>query len=122
MLNDPKMQFGMWLGSPAQVRSPKTREELAKILGVTPQTLCRWAKDSEIVEFSKTYRTNYITYKIQPHLDEITSVSIQKAKNGGAADRRLIYELAGILGKAKVEKDESLGRIDVRVFAETGKS
>ena len=121
ILPDKKMQVAVWLGTPPQVRSPATKGELATMLGITPQTLSRWVKEKEINEFAQTYKSNYILYKIQPHLNRVTDIAIEKAKTGGAADRRLLYELAGILGKQKVEKDESVTKIDVRIIPQTSK-
>lgn len=121
MLTDKKLQYAMWLGTPRQARIPYYAGELATTLEVTPQTLSNWTKDPEVKQFAQDYKSNYIQYKIQPHLEAITEEAIRKAKTGSAADRRLVYELAGILGKSKVGGDEPLGKIDITVRAESSK-
>jgi hypothetical protein len=123
ILSDKKLQVAMWLGTPAQARDPATKGALATMLEITPQTLSRWVKEEEVNEFARTYKSNYILYKIQPHLNRITDIAIEKAKTGGAADRRLLYELAGILGKQKGDdKDKPIATIYARITSETSKS
>lgn len=103
------MQLGMWLGKPAHLREPKYREDLAKILEITPQTLSKWSKDPYVIDVAQ----NYKKLEAQVHLDEVIQTMTRQAINGTAADRRLYLEWLGELDKTKKDKGETLGRIEV---------
>jgi hypothetical protein len=49
--HNEKMAFARWLESPVHLRTPKTMEGAAKILGVTTKTLFVWKSLPEVIDF-----------------------------------------------------------------------
>jgi len=114
---DKKTQFGMYLGKPAHLREPKTREEFAKIIGVTPQTLSHWAKDPYVIDVAR----NYKKLEAQVHLDEVIKNLTERAKRNNA-DARTFLQWIGELDKSGREKAEPLGKIEVEFITKKADS
>lgn len=47
--------FAEWLATPTMERQPKTRDEFAKTIGMTPQTLSGWNKIPELWEVRDSF-------------------------------------------------------------------
>lgn len=52
-LSDKQLAFAVWLATPPALRQPKSKEDLAAVLGSNRQTLWRWEKDPRIIEASR---------------------------------------------------------------------
>jgi hypothetical protein len=100
---DLKMQFGMWLAMPKDVRDPRDQKDFAVKLGVEPETLARWRKDPVVQEAMKNAQNVFLGQ----HRWEVLQATVEKAKSGSFQDRRLYFQLTGDLSKQVEEKKES---------------
>jgi hypothetical protein len=48
-LNDNQLKLAVWLSVPEQSRSPKTKRDLAAVLGVSEMTLYKWQKNPDVI-------------------------------------------------------------------------
>jgi len=105
-----KQQYAMWQGLPLDVRQPKTQQEFADKIGVTPETLSRWNNLPEV----KNIAENAVKLLGGGDLYKITQVLIAKAK---AADVRAIELYLKWQGELKQEKTETkpIGEINLNI-------
>jgi hypothetical protein len=115
-VRDKKIQFGMWLGLPEQVRVPKEQQDFAKEIGVTPQCLSRWKADPLV----KNSQQNAIRIFAQRnHKWEIYQAMVDKAKSGNVQAMKLFWEYCGDLQKTAV--DEAKMPQEMKVIIMEGK-
>jgi len=96
-----KIQFGMWLGFPEGARTPKTQDELAKEMELTPQCLTRWKKDPLVQEVSE----NAIKLKATGHTVTIIDEMIKKAEEGNVNAAKLVLDYTGQLKSKPLSRE-----------------
>lgn len=102
-IEDTKQQYGMWLGLPEAARPEKTLEELAKRLGVWPETLCRWREDTEVLRAKENAVKAYFSSTDETWEFMETLKKEAKTFGGSPQIKRLYAEITGLTGKAKEE-------------------
>jgi hypothetical protein len=83
-------QFAQWLALPRRLRDPELHGEMAKKLGVAPDTLSDWKKRDDFWEKVKAYRSTFLRETIPDILD----AAIRAAKGDSFNDRKLLLEMA----------------------------
>lgn len=99
-ISDKKRQFGMWLGLPADVRTPPKQSELAKKLGTTETTLAHWRKDPEVIKAKESA----VKMLGGNEMYEVTQMLVTKAKEGSFQHQRLFMEWQGQIGGKQSNK------------------
>lgn len=107
---EKKQQFGLWLGLPKEVRTPKTQEELAKQLGTTEQTLCSWAKDPLVL----AAKDGALKVLGGNDMYAVIQTIVNKAKEGNYQMARLYMEWQGQVGKQQAAKPEEEKELVIR--------
>ena len=82
------------------MRNPKAQQELAKELGVTPETMSRWRDHPSVVEI----RSNAVGYMMNDALWEAIDQVKLGVRKGNAQILRLYFQLSGYLDKDKRDK------------------
>ncbi|UOF82183.1 DNA-packaging protein [Caudoviricetes sp.] len=105
-MTDKQLAFAVWLAQPTALRDPKTQEELAEVLGVSRQSLWRWARDPRVLDASR-----YVVLqnagepdKVVGILDMIHSVALE---NRDVRYAELWLKAVGVMA-AQTNRDLSL--------------
>ena len=99
-LREKRIRFALWLATPEKARNPKSQQELANELGVTPETISRWRDHPSVVEI----KNNAVGYMMNDVLWDVVTKTKEAAVSGNAQDRRLYFQLSGYLDKEKRDK------------------
>ena len=70
--------FAEWLATPKKERQPKTQNEFAEHVSISPGTLSRWKAVDEFEEYTYSVARRYLGYK----LADILEVVAKKAAEG----------------------------------------
>jgi hypothetical protein len=82
--------FAQWMALPRRLRAPDTHGDMAKQLGVAPDTLSDWKKRDDFWVKVKDYRSTFLKETIP----DILAAAVQAAKRDSVNDRKLLLEMA----------------------------
>jgi hypothetical protein len=79
-LNGRQRAYIIWSATPEMQRSPKTKKELAEVLGVSEQAMWKWSKDPRVIEAIRfvTLQNAGEPTKVSNMLDMIYEVALAK--------------------------------------------
>lgn len=87
-LTKEQMRLVEWLASPKDERNPKTLQELAGEIGVSPTTISRWRRNLKVDEMA----AEMVRQMLFKDLPEVYSKLGEKAREGSYHHMRLFLE------------------------------
>jgi hypothetical protein len=86
-----QLKFQAWLALPSGARSPRSQQALAKTLGVSEETLCRWKRTVGWHEAVYALAMSDVLGELVP----VLHAQIREAKKGSLAHAQWVFEVAG---------------------------